>query len=335
MTGRPTIAIVGCGAVTSRYYVPALAALRDRVEVIGLYDSDWMRGQDIARHFSDARLADSFEALLDMAASTVILASPPSAHADQAIAALRTGSHVLCEKPLAPTAGEAAAMASVAEENDRLLCVNMVRRHFPASRIVDTLVASQSMGSLRSAVVFEGGPFRWPIRDQNYFSQAVSGGGVLADVGTHVVDLLTGWLGEAEFIGYRDDAMGGVEANALLDLSFQGAPATLHLSRDWGRPNAIELVFEKGRVRWRAEPMHGVEVTFEDGRPLWLEEEAARSFGFVDCFRVQIEGVLDRIAGREARLVTAQDTVSTVALIERAYAERLPMEMPWLEVAHG
>lgn len=335
MTARPTIALVGCGAVTSRYYVPALTSLRDRVDVVGLFDSDAARADEIARHFPGVRIASSFEAVLGMGASIVILASPPSAHADQAVAALRAGSHVLCEKPLAPTAGEAAAMAGAAAEQDRLLCVNMVRRHFPASRIVETLIASGSMGGLRSVSVFEGGPFRWPIRDQSYFTRAVSGGGVLADVGTHVVDLLTGWFGEAEFVSCHDDAMGGVEANALLELGFKGAPATIRLSRDWGRPNLIELAFEKGRVRWRAEPMHGVEVAFGDGAPLCLEDEAARAFGFVDCFAAQIEGMLDHIAGGPTRLVTAGDAVPTVALIERAYAERQPMEMPWLEVAHG
>lgn len=335
MTGRPTIALVGCGAVTSRYYVPALAVLRDRVDVVGLYDSDAARAEEVARHFPKARIADSFEALLDMGASIVILASPPSAHADQAIAALRAGSHVLCEKPLAPSAGQASVMVAAAAEQDRLLCVNMVRRHFPAGRIVETLVASGSMGGLRSVSVFEGGPFRWPIRDQSYFSREVSGGGVLADVGTHVVDLLTGWLGDAEFISYHDDAMGGVEANALLDLRFKGAPATIRLSRDWGRPNAIELTLERGRVCWWPEPMHGVEVEFEDGRPLWLEDEAARAFGFVDCFTAQITAMLEHMAGRPVRLVTAQQALPTVALIERAYAQRQPMEMPWLEVAHG
>lgn len=335
MTARPTVALVGCGAVTSRYYLPALASLRDRVEVTGLFDSDAARAREIARHFPKARVADAFAALLDVGANIVILASPPVAHADQAIAALAAGSHVLCEKPLAPSADEAVAMAAAAAEHDRMLCVNMVRRHFPASRIVGTLAAQESMGPLRSVSVFEGGPFRWPIRDQSYFSRAVSGGGVLADVGTHVVDLLTGWFGEAEFVGYRDDAMGGVEANALLDLRFRSAPAAIRLSRDWGRPNLIEMTFEKGRVRWRPEPMHAVEVEFSGERPLRLEDEGAHAFGFVDCFAAQIAGLLDHVAGRPAPLVTAGEAVSTVALVERAYRERQPMAMPWLEGAHG
>lgn len=335
MMALPTIAIVGCGAVTSRYYVPALTSLRDRLNVVGLYDSDASRVQEVARRFPNAQGATSFDALLDMRASIVILASPPSAHADQAIAALERGSHVLCEKPLAPSAEDASAMAAAAAAHDRLLCVNMVRRHFPASRIVETLVSNESMGAVLSIHAFEGGPFRWPIRDQSYFSQAVSGGGVLADVGTHVVDLLTGWFGEAGFVGYGDDAMGGVEANALLHLTLRGAPATIRLSRDWGRPNGIELTFEKGSVRWRPEPMHGVEVTFEGEKPLWMEDAAARAFGFVDCFAAQIEGMLDHVAGRPARLVTAQQAVPTVALIERAYRERRVMDMPWLEGAHG
>lgn len=340
MTDLPTIAIVGCGAVTERYYAPALTALNGRVRIVGLHDTAPARVDAIGAHFPQASRAASFGALLDLRADLVILASPPAVHAEQAIAALQAGSHVLCEKPMALSVDEATAMTAAARQHDRLLAVNMVRRQFPASRIMEGLIRNESLGALRSVSAFEGGVFRWPIGDQAYFSHAVSGGGVLADVGTHVIDLLSFWLGDGQLVRYRDDAMGGVEANARVELNWRGVPATIRLSRDWARPNLIELVFEKGRSRWRADQVNSVEVQFNGAdAPLTFKDDDASEFGFVRCFIAQIEAVLDHLAGRPARIVAGAQAVRTVALIEQAYREKQPMDMPWLEpfgkAAHG
>lgn len=335
MSARATIAIAGCGAVTARYYLPALKALHHRARVVGLYDSDSARSRAMNDDFHGAHAVESFEALLALGADVVIVASPPTAHAWQAVAALKTGCHVLCEKPMTLSSEHATAMADAAKRHERLLAVNMVRRHFPASRIVGQLVCAGTLGALRSASVFEGGRFLWPVRDQSYFTREELGGGVLADVGTHMIDLLGAWFGAPTFVRYEDDAMGGVETNALLSLRFGSAPATIRLSRDWARPNRAELVFEKGRLRWSAEHMSSVEVQLEGAAPLTLHEESARDFRFVDCFAAQIEAVLDHVEGRPACVVTAEQALSTVALIEQAYAARETMAMPWLAPAAG
>lgn len=340
MTGPPTIAIAGCGAVTERYYAPALTGLNRRVRIVGLHDTAPARMDAIGVHFPDAGRAASFQALLDLRADLVILASPPAFHAGQAIAALKAGSHVLCEKPMALSVEEATAMTAAAKQHGRLLAVNMVRRQFPASGMMERLIRNESLGALRSVSAFEGGVFRWPIGDQAYFSHRVSGGGVLVDVGTHVIDLLSCWLGEGRLVRYRDDAMGGVEANALVELSWGGVPATIRLSRDWARPNLMELVFEKGRARWRAEHIDSIEVQFRgDDAALTLKDDSASEFDFVRCFVAQIEAVLDHLAGRPTRIVSGEQAVRTVALIEQAYREKQPMDMPWLEpfrnAAHG
>lgn len=335
MSARATIAIAGCGAVTARYYLPAMKALHHRARVVGLYDSDTARSRAMSDDFPGAHAVETFEALLALGADVVIVASPPIAHAEQAVASLKAGCHVLCEKPMTLSREDATAMADAAKRHERLLAVNMVRRHFPASRIVGQLVRAGTLGGLRSASVFEGGAFRWPIRDQSYFTRHESGGGVLADVGTHMIDLLGAWFGTPTFFRYEDDAMGGVEVNALLTLRFGAAPATLRLSRDWARPNRAELVFEKARVRWSAEQMSSVELQFDCAAPLMLQDESARAFRFVNCFTAQIEAVLDHMEGRPACVVTAEQALFTVALVEQAYANKRPMAMPWLAPVAG
>jgi len=307
-----------------------MLARRDRIALFGVHDRDAASMDAIGRHFPGAQRVGSFEALVALGADLVIVASPPSVHAEQAIAALHAGSHVLCEKPMALGLDTATAMAQAAGAAGRLLAVNMVRRHLPATRIVERLIAAGGVGALRAIRAFEGGPFRWPIRDQSYFSREVSGGGILADIGTHIVDLLSLWFEAPTFVRYEDDAMGGVEANALLHLRCGDAPAALRLSRDWERPNAIELDFEHGAISWRAADVSGVELRLKDGGgAMRVGEEAA--FTFEECFGAQIDAMAEAIAGRPARLCTAQEALPTVTLIERAYRERETMAMPWLQ----
>jgi len=335
-----TIAISGCGAVTHLYYLPTLEARRDRLNVVGFHDPDTARANAMARRFPGSAAVRTMDALLALKPDLVIIASPPAAHADQTISALPQGAHVLCEKPMAFTLADATAMAEAADAQDRLLAIGMVRRHFPCSRIVEQLIGGGRLGALRSVSVFEGGAFRWPIGDQRYFTREVSGGGVLADVGVHVLDLLSQWLGRAELVTYEDDAMGGVEANARLTLRYGDAQAVIRLSRDWDRPNLIDLCFDQGSVQWRADDLAAVTFTLDgDADPLRITDETANAITFPDCIGRQLDAVIDHLAGKPARIVRAADALPVVELIEHAYRERRPMDMPWLApvgvAAHG
>lgn len=334
------VAISGCGAVTQEYYIPTLEKRRDRLTVVGFHDPDPARSSIAAGRFPGSTAISTMDALLAHDPDLVIIASPPATHADQAIAALQHGIHVFCEKPMSLTLEDAVTMARTAEKHDRLLAIGMVRRHFPSSDIVTRLIAQNRFGALRSATIFEGGPFHWPVANQGYFTREVSGGGVLADIGTHVIDLLGSWFGGATLIDYEDDAMGGVEANARLTLRFGEARAAIRLSRDWDRPNLIDLRFERGSVQWRAEDLSAVTVFLNDeAGPLKISDEAATDTEFPDCFGWQLDAVADHLDGKPSRIIAGADVLPTVELIEQAYRQRRAMDMPWLapvEVsAHG
>lgn len=335
-----TIAISGCGAVTHHYYLPALEARRDRLNVVGFHDPDTARASAMAGRFPGSASVGTMDALLALKPDLVIIASPPAAHADQTISALRQGAHILCEKPMALTLEDATAMAHAADAQNRLLAVGMVRRHFPCSHIVERLIGGGRLGALRSVSVFEGGAFHWPIGDQRYFTREVSGGGVLADVGVHVLDLLFHWLGRAELVAYEDDAMGGVETNARLMLHFGEAEGVVRMSRDWDRPNLIDLRFDQGSIQWRAEDLASVTLFLEgDPKPLRIIDETATDITFLDCIGQQVDAITDHLSGKPALIVRAADALPVVELIERAYRERRLMDMPWLApakaVAHG
>ena len=326
------IALAGCGAVATAYYAPVLSARAraGRLSLVAAHDVSAERMSGFTALFPEAAACPRFEDVFEAHPDLLIIASPPAAHASQALAALARGVAVLCEKPLAPTLTEALSMAEAAERSGRLLAVGMIRRHFPASRIIRRMTTEGGLGALVRADVFEGGPFRWPVSSPAYFSHQVSGGGVLADIGPHVLDLLRAWLGPLQLRAAEDDAMGGVEANARLTLSAGDSPVEVRLSRDWARPNQAVLAFERGSLIWENDFPERARLRLRDGGELHLSEPGPPA-DFLSCFGAQLDAVLAGRLGLASDLATAADLTPTVALVEQAYRERRPMTMPWLE----
>jgi predicted dehydrogenase len=114
------VGVVGAGNIATSRHIPALQN-HDRFEVTAVYDRNETRTATAAAEY-DLRAADSFQDCYE-AVDAVSLCTPPSVHRQQAVEALEAGCHVLCEKPMAMTDAEAAAMVEAADTNDRVLSV--------------------------------------------------------------------------------------------------------------------------------------------------------------------------------------------------------------------
>jgi predicted dehydrogenase len=128
--------------------------------------------------------------------------TPGDSHAEISIAALDAGKHVLCEKPLANTVAEAAAMAAAAARAQARGVRSMVGfnyRRVPALALARELIASGRVGEIRHVrasylqdwLADPAFPLTWRLQKEH------AGSGALGDLGAHVVDLaqyLTGQL---------------------------------------------------------------------------------------------------------------------------------------------
>lgn len=128
----------------------------------------------------------------------VCLATPSGQHAEQAIAAARAGKHVLVEKPMALTLGDADAMIAACARAGVRLGVVLQRRTEPLFQRVREAVAAGDFGALTLGLVTL--PYHRP---QGYFDGAawrgtwrLDGGGVLMNQGIHLVDLLVWFMGD-------------------------------------------------------------------------------------------------------------------------------------------
>jgi predicted dehydrogenase len=342
---RP-IVLIGCGAVAQQFYLPALRHLESRgeIKVSSLVDPSSTARNVLAQAFPAATQSTSLAEVARLEGALAIIASPPRFHAEQTEQSFEKGWHVLCEKPMASTTAECERMVAGARAANRLLAVGLYKRFFPASAYIHDLIQHQRLGRLKHFTISEGGPFRWPAATPSFFNKAQTPGGVLLDIGVHVLDLLLWWSGEPARFEYEDDAMGGLETNVRLAIEFaNGAEGVVHLSRDWKTRNEYRFQFERGEVRWRVNDANGLIVQL-DGSPSALRsalvdplstrsESPALQPSNPQSFIRQIQNVSAAIDGREALLVPGEEGLRSLRWIEACYRQRTLIDQPWLSEA--
>ena len=141
--------------------------------------------------------SDWFDAVTSDAIDLVDIATPNSAHAEAAIAALGAGKHVACEKPLAGTLADAEAMAAAAAHSSGRTFVWYNYRRVPAVALAHRIVASGALGRIyhvRAAYLQSWGgpdtPLLWRFRGD------IAGSGAHGDLNAHIVDAVRFVTGE-------------------------------------------------------------------------------------------------------------------------------------------
>lgn len=146
MSGRPRVAVIGCG-LWGTNHIRVWSQLGCLVAVC---DSDAKRlattstlGPSVARHEDAGILMASPEV------DVVVIASPPETHEVLAVGAMEAGKHVLVEKPMALTVASARRMAAVAASHNRLLMVGHVLEYHPAFTKLRQLVKEGALGRIQ------------------------------------------------------------------------------------------------------------------------------------------------------------------------------------------
>jgi len=122
------VAVVGCGRI-SQVHLPRLKK-SELYEVVGVADVDEEAARLRADEFGVPRWEKDYRAFTaDPDIEVVWVLTPAAVHAEVAVAALRAGKHVFCEKPMARTVSQAESMAQAARTSGRVLLVGYVMRH--------------------------------------------------------------------------------------------------------------------------------------------------------------------------------------------------------------
>ncbi len=190
------VALVGYGMAGREIHAPLLR------ETAGLRVTHVVTGNAERAEAARAELpgvtvvpsADDVWALAD-SIDLAVLASPNTAHYEQAVAAIETGTALVVDKPLATDAGHARGVVELAAERAVPLTVFQNRRwdsdHLTARRVLDS-------GAIGDVIRLEARYERWrPVPKQRWREQLSTdeGGGLLLDLQSHLVDASINLLG--------------------------------------------------------------------------------------------------------------------------------------------
>ncbi len=191
-----TAAVIGLGDISANH----LAAIADNpgIELAAVCDVVPARAESAGQRWGAPSYNDYHAMLAAVRPDVVHITLPHYLHVPVAIDALRAGSHVLTEKPVAESMRAAHELAAVAATTDRKVGVCFQNRYNPSSQALREAVASGRYGEIRGvradtfwsrpAPYYEAAPWRG--------TWAEAGGGTLINQQIHTIDLLCWVFGE-------------------------------------------------------------------------------------------------------------------------------------------
>ncbi|MFG2133839.1 Gfo/Idh/MocA family protein [Streptomyces sp. NPDC048751] len=244
------VGVVGAGLQARR----RLAVLPAEAELVAVADRDADKARGLTLRYGGAALGCWQRMLERTDVDAVLVCTPPDSHEEITTAALGSGRHVLCEKPLAASAGAAHRMEQAAATAGRVLYCGFNHRFHPAVRRLRQMVADHSYGRPLAAAGIYGYGVREGYRDEWRADPAVVSGGQLMEQGIHLVDLVDSGLWPVnEVVAQLQHNFGlnGLEDDAHLMLrSSAGQVAYLRSSlSQWRNRFLFEVTCERATLR--------------------------------------------------------------------------------------
>ena len=276
------IGIIGCGKIAQVRHLPEYAENPD-VQIAALADLNPERTKELAQRYGAKAYASDKELLADPSIDAVSICSANNSHAEMAIAALKAGKHVLCEKPMATTLEECEEMVRTAREAGKFLMIGHNQRLAKAHAVAKELIDQGMIGRIITfrTTFGHGGPETWsvdPGKNTWFFDKNKAAMGAMADLGIHKTDLIQFLSGQhvvrttARVVTLdKKDASGqliGVDDNAICIYEMSGGTMGT-MTASWtyygAEDNSTILYGEKGIMRIYDDPAHSIVVKLADG----------------------------------------------------------------------
>ncbi|WP_395368838.1 Gfo/Idh/MocA family protein [Streptomyces tubercidicus] len=324
------IAIVGAGSIVEVAHLPAYR--NAGLEVVGLYDLNRGRAEQVANKMGVAHVYDSLEAVLgDDRVEVVDIAVVANAQPDIVAAGIEAGKHMLCQKPFVQDLETGRELVALADKSGVLMAVNQQMRYDEgiagARAILDAgWIGTPTAMSFNVAIATDWQAWPWLLTAErleiNYHS-------------IHYLDSIRSILGDPRRVfsvgGRRPGQLARGETRTLSTLVFDsGAAATLHVNHEnLGNDSRAEFRLDgaEGAVRGTI----GLLYDYPHGRPDTLElfSERIPTDGWLpypvasrwlpDAFVGPMAGLLRWIETGERAPTAAEDNLGTLALVEALY----------------
>lgn len=301
-----TVALAGCGSM-GQVHLGCWVNLIG-VKISAICDANEVAlTQTAAQYDGVAAFVDVREMLSAGPFDIVDVCAPLAQRAAVIEAALRAGSHVLSEKPFAPTAEQSRFLADLAEERERLLMPAFVHRFHPPLLFAQEMLENDDIGR----------PIMFRARFSGYWDEAESEreGNVLTDTASNGIDLFRAFCGEVKSITgklatVRPDLSVSDTAALLLE-SESGALGVIEAS--WTSPGGRTIVEIYGTAGACIVDYDAGILRYQNAdSPLWQQREE----GGPNRFERLIAHFADAVRGLQPPILTGTDGAKVAELCE-------------------
>lgn len=318
-------AMVGCGAIARICHLPALRR-SPAAELVAVVDSDLGWAREVARRFGGIE-AYGAGAELGGRVDAAIVATPNGTHADVASGLLQLGIHVLCEKPLSTTVADARRLLAAVPKGARLMPAH-VRRFQANLQLARQLLSDGVVGEPRRLAVSQSSlAGAWSSRTAYRRDPALAGGGVLIELGVHLIDLAL-WFSDTRVAGVESQltalADARLETDAHLALRFAGgATAEVSVSERVVLPRRLRLEGSEGWLSVGLDEEEPVDFFGRRSR-VCRRGGAQRAWAAAggDPFARQLDEFVACVRDGAPFPVPETDVLCGLEIIGRAYADR-------------
>jgi len=180
------VGIIGAGSIAQGVHIPGWKSVAG-VEIVAVADLHEPAAKDAAALAGGARVFTDWQELLKLELDAVDICTPNRVHTPAVLAALASGKHVLCEKPLAVSTAEVREMGLAAERAGKLLMTGQNNRYRSETLAVKQWADGGNLGEVYHARV-RAMRRAWLPGRPGFIDDRLSGGGPCMDIGVHALD---------------------------------------------------------------------------------------------------------------------------------------------------
>ncbi len=306
------VGVIGCGTISHSHL--RSYAKSGRAEIIAVADPLQAVAEARAQEYGAKAYSDYADLLHSEDLHAVSICTPPPSHREITEQATSRGLHVLCEKPLAMSVDEGKAMVAAAKRANVLLLTAFCNRFYTPIVKAKEWIDAGKLGPLHHLRLRFAGV---ELMAGTWLADPAQGGGILWETAPHYVDLFRHLVGEMKNIYAKGGTLAqdirGTDTVAFMAESVDGVVGTLEGS--WSSPHTekrVEVFGERGAIV----------IDFLSGRSRFsldhVTERLETDIGGHDRFYWEISHFLDCIEASTAPIVTGEDGVEAMRLIEAA-----------------
>lgn len=249
-------AIIGCGRIAQRHAEHIKNT--DGCLLVACCDIIENKAIELAEKHGASHYVSMDEMLINADIDIISICSPNGLHAEHSIKGLRSGKHVLCEKPMALSSSDCGEMIQEAEKSNKRLFIIKQNRYNPPVKAVKKLISNGNLGQIHNMQL----NCFWN-RNEDYYKNSWKGtreldGGTLFTQFSHFIDLLfylNGDIKETRAFGenFNHKKIIEFEDTGVVALKFKnGALGTINYTVNSFRKNmegSLTIFAEKGTVK--------------------------------------------------------------------------------------